>query len=109
VTAEPIPAGAARLPATDTPREVRATLLPDEVGQFDSEWRAAMSRAAEALDLAEVYAVLDRWRFIARLTQVDPEAHRRMLAKAERSLSGGPEPSVPVDEIRALIRRRLDA
>ena len=27
-----------------TPREVRAALLPEERGQFDSEWRTAMSR-----------------------------------------------------------------
>jgi hypothetical protein len=44
----------------------------------------------------------------SRGSQADLEAHRRMLAKAELSLAGGPEPSVPVDEIRALIRRRLD-
>ena len=29
--------------------------------------------------------MLDRWRRIARMTQADPEAHRRMLARAERA------------------------
>jgi hypothetical protein len=32
--------------------------LPEEVGQFDSEWRRAMSRAAENLDLSEVFETL---------------------------------------------------
>ncbi|MCE0765542.1 DUF6247 family protein [Pseudonocardia kujensis] len=54
-------------------------MLPEEAGQFDREWRAAMARSAEALDLTEVYRILDRWRDIAAPTQADPEAHRRML------------------------------
>lgn len=65
MTAEPHPAVPVEPPAFDTPREIRAALLPEEVGQFDSAWRNALARAAEALDLTEVHAVLDSWRRIA--------------------------------------------
>ena len=108
MTAEPHAAEPGPLPDLSTPRQIRAALLPEEVGQFDSAWRAAQARATEALDLTEVHTLLDRWQRIARMTQADPEAHRRMLAKAERALAGElPEPAVSEAEIRALIRRRL--
>jgi hypothetical protein len=110
VTAEPHAVDPAPPLSTATPREIRAALLPEEVGQFDSAWRAALARATEALDLSEVHAVLDCWRRIARMTQANPEAHRRMLAKAERALAGElPEPTVTIEEHRALIARRLGA
>lgn len=110
MTAEPHPVAPAELPALDTPREIRAALLPEEVGEFDRAWRAAQARATEALDLSEVLTMLDRWRRIARMTQSDPEAHRRMLAKAERALAGHrPEATVTIEEHRALIARRLGA
>lgn len=96
------------VPPPSTPREIRAALLPEEVGQFDSEWRRAMSRSAELLDLTEVYATLKRWRLIARLTQADPEAHRRMLLRAARSSTGVlPQPTVTADQLRTLIAHRL--
>jgi hypothetical protein len=82
-------------------------LLPEEVGQFDSEWRSAMSRSAESLDLSEVYHVLERWRGIAALTQADPEAHRRMLARAKRVLAGLERGTVTADQMREMIARRL--
>ena len=108
MTADTHPVAPAELPALATPREIRAALLPEEVGQFDTAWRNSLARATEALDLSEVHAVLDCWRRIARMTLTDPEAHRRMLAKAERRLAGElPEPAVSEAEIRALIRRRL--
>ena len=110
VTAEPHAADPGPLSDLSTPREIRAALLPEEVGQFDSAWRAAQARATEALDLTEVHTMLDRWRRIARMTQADPEVHRRMLAKAERALAGElPEPTVTIEEHRALIARRLGA
>lgn len=107
MTAETQSVAPAERPALTTPREIRAALLPEEAGHFDSEWRDALARATEALDLSEVHTVLDRWRLIGRLTQADPEAHRRMLAKAERALAGGPEPNRTEEEMRALIRQRL--
>jgi hypothetical protein len=82
-------------------------LLPEEVGQFDSEWRSAMTRSAESLDLSEVYRVLERWRSIATLTQADPDAHRRMLARAKRVLEGHERGTVTADQMREMIARRL--
>jgi hypothetical protein len=86
---------------------VRVALLPDEIGQFDGEWRTAMSRSAETLDLTEVYATLERWRRIGALTRADPEAHRRMLQLAARSLAGEETPMVAADEVRARVAQRL--
>jgi hypothetical protein len=92
-----------------TPRAIRAALLPEEVGDFDRAWRAALAEAAETLDLTGVYKTLENWRRIARMTQADPEAHRRMLRQAEHTLRTGelPAGSVPIDEVKALIRERL--
>lgn len=107
VTAEPRPVERAQPSALDTPRQIRAALLPEEVGQFDSAWRAAQARATEALDLSEVHTVLDSRRRIARMTQSDPDAHRRMLRNAERALAGEYQPTGSEEEMRELIRRRL--
>jgi hypothetical protein len=94
-------------PPPASPREIRLALLPEDVGQFDSEWRSAMKRSAESLDLSEVYRVLERWRGIAILTQADPEAHRRMLARAKRVLEGQDRGTVTADQMREMIARRL--
>lgn len=102
-THEPIPAPVA--PAS--PRDIRVALLPEEAGQFDSEWRAAMARAAERLDLTEVYEVVERWRSIAEMTAADPEAQRRMLRRADQILAGERRGGVTADDQRAMIARRL--
>jgi hypothetical protein len=94
-------------PPATTPRAIRAVLLPEEVGDFDREWRTALARAAETLDLTEVFDTLERWRRIARSTQADPQAHRRMLTTAARLRSGEDIPSASVDEVKALIDKRL--
>ncbi|MCF7548531.1 DUF6247 family protein [Pseudonocardia sp. WMMC193] len=94
----PAPAGA--------PREIRQHLLAEEVGQFDREWRAAMSRSAESLDLGEVYRVLERWRRIATMTQADPAAHRRMLKKVDRIQSGEEVGTFSGDDLRTMLTAR---
>lgn len=94
-------------PRSATPRAIREALLPEETGQFDSEWRTAMSRAAELLDLAEVYTVLERWRAIAALTQADPQAHRRMLQRAELVLTGQDRGTITADDMREMLAHRL--
>ncbi|QYN39430.1 hypothetical protein K1T35_20845 [Pseudonocardia sp. DSM 110487] len=103
------PAGAGHHdgPPATTPRAIRAVLLPEEVGDFDREWRTALARAAETLDLTEVFDTLERWRRIARSTQADPQAHRRMLATAARLRAGENLPSASADDLRALINQRL--
>lgn len=103
----PLNAGADGAPRAATPRAIREALLPEEVGQFDSEWRTAMSRSAGSVDLAEVYVVLDRWREIAALTRADPEVHLRMLRRADRVLAGQERGTVTADELREMLARRL--
>lgn len=107
MTAEPVSGMFPTSPAPSTPREIRQALLPEEAGQFDSEWRTAMSRSAESLDLTEVYRVLNRWRSIATMTRHDPEAHRRMLRRAESTLTGEQHGTVTAADQRAMIARRL--
>jgi hypothetical protein len=107
VTAEPDFRNAPPAPPPSSPHEIREALLPEEAGQFDSEWRTAMSRSAESLDLTEVYEVLRRWRDIAAITRADPGAHRRMLRRADEILAGAEPGTVTADQQRAMIARRL--
>jgi hypothetical protein len=95
------------VPSPTSPREVRQALLPEEVGQFDSEWRRAMARSAETLDLTEVFETLARWRHIAELTRADPDAHRRMLRRAARIIVGEEQGTVSAEQLREIVGRRL--
>jgi hypothetical protein len=70
------------LPAGEDPRSIRAALLPEEAGDFDREFRAAMTEATESLDLTGVLQVLERWRRVAESSR-DAAAHRRMLQHAD--------------------------
>lgn len=93
--------------AEATPAQVRAALLPEEVEIFDREWQAALAEAAETHELTGVFETLDSWRLIAWSTQDNPAAHRRMLRTADNAAAGIPGPTVPLGEIKALIRERL--
>jgi len=93
-----------------SPREVRAALVPEEQSDFDREWRAVMSEATEALELADVFRILDSWRRRAMITtHLGHNGYRRMLARAEERLRTGEAPadSVPLDEIKELIAERV--
>lgn len=107
VTAEPAYGAIPPAPPPASPHEIRQALLPEEAGQFDSEWRTAMSRSAESLDLTDVYDVLQRWRDIATMTQADPGAHRRMLRRVDRILAGEQRGTITADQQRAMIAERL--
>jgi Family of unknown function (DUF6247) len=100
-----MPAG----PPDTTPRAIRAALLPEEVADFERDYRHALKTAAETLSLEELRKTLEHWHRIARMTQADPTAHRRMLQRAEETLRTG-EPgarTVSADQVKALIRDRL--
>ena len=74
------------MPAGDdfpVPRSIRAVLLPEEAGDFDREFRAAMGQATETLDLSGVLRLLERWRRVAE-SSPDARGHRRMLERASR-------------------------
>ena len=86
-----------------SPRSIRAALLPEDVGTFDSEYRQAMAEATETLDLNPVLGLLERWRRIA-WSSADPVAHQRMLRNAARLEAGEGVTTEPWSETRA----RLD-
>jgi hypothetical protein len=64
------------------PRSIRDVLLPEEAGDFDREYRAAMAQATESLELTGLLQLLERWRRVAESSQ-DTQAHRRMLRNAD--------------------------
>jgi hypothetical protein len=84
--------------ATD-PRTIRAKLIPEEVGDFDREYREVMAVAIESRDLNPVWEMLERWRRVARVSE-DPDAHRRMLETARRLQAGEHVPTTPWSEIK---------
>lgn len=83
-----------------SPRSIRASLLPEDVGTFDSEYRHAMAEATETLDLNPVLDLLERWRRVA-WSSADPVAHRRMLSSAGRLEAGEDLRTEPWVETRA--------
>lgn len=44
-----------------TPKGIRAALIEEEAKKFDEEYRAAMAKATEELDLTPVTDLLDCW------------------------------------------------
>ena len=102
---------AAKIPFADTsPAEIREAILPEDQPEFDRQWRAALAVAADTLSLDEVHKILASWRLMARQVSAQgPEAWRRLLSKAERTLRTGERPSgmVPMEEVDELIRERL--
>lgn len=84
------PGGAGGPPFADaSPARVRAALIPEEADEFDRQWREAMARATESLDLTEVLELLEGWRRVAWMTsEAGPEGHRRMYRRAAARLTG---------------------
>jgi hypothetical protein len=93
--------------ATASPAEIREVLLPEELPQFEEQYRQALRVAAETFCLDRLNATMECWRCIAWMTHSDPEAHRRMLDKARRILAGEQLPSVSAEEMRARLQERL--
>lgn len=87
----------------DSPREIRAALLPEEAPAFDAAYQRALREASETLSLETLQSTLANWRRIARMTQADPAAHRRMLQQAERTRRTGqpPEGAVEWEQLRS--------
>ncbi|MCU1653982.1 MAG: hypothetical protein JWQ60_5131 [Pseudonocardia sp.] len=96
--------------ADASPRQVRAALVPEDVVEFDRQWREAMATATESLDLSGVHRALESWRRIAWLTSVHGhDGYRQLLARAEeRGRAGARElGGVSLDRVKALIAERL--
>ena len=73
-----------------TPAQIRGVLAPEDIAEFDRQWRNVMKAATDRLDLSEVHEVLESWRRIAWLTAVKgPLGYQRIMAAAERRLRTG--------------------
>ncbi|MEO6086676.1 MAG: DUF6247 family protein [Umezawaea sp.] len=91
--------------ADASPAEVRAALIPEEAAEFDAAWREVMATATETLDLGEVFATLDSWRRVARITAATgAAAHREMYRRAASALTGQ---QIPADEPLPETKTRL--
>lgn len=86
----------------ESPRDIRAALLPEEVATFDAAYQGALREASETLSLEALQSTLASWRRIAQMTQADPGAHRRMLQQVERTRRTGepPEGAVTWEQFR---------
>lgn len=84
------------------PVDIRAALLPEQHGDFDTAYTAALFTARDTLRLDALHNVLIVWRRMALLTQEDPDRQRQMLATvAEITATGQPRAgSVSWDELR---------
>ena len=84
-----------------TPAENREVLLPEELPEFERQYREALQVAAETYSLDKLESTLQCWRRIAWMTHSDPEAHRRMLARVDYTLRTGERPpaSASAEEI----------
>jgi hypothetical protein len=69
---------------------IRAALLAhaptEECAQFEAEFRSALARAAEDLDLSEPQAVLTRWHALATMAANPPTDDER--EQIERAKAG---------------------
>jgi Family of unknown function (DUF6247) len=95
VTADPL----SLLTASAAPAAIRAGLLAEEIGDFDREYRQVMADATETLDLRPVLEMLERWRRVV-VSSHDPQAHRRMLAAADRLRRGKELPTESWEQTR---------
>ena len=59
-----------------------------------------MVEAIDTLDLDPVLEMLRRWGRVARLTEHDPQAHRRMLHTAAAMNAGEDVPMVAWDQVK---------
>ena len=102
-----VPHPPAAPPAAD-PQAIRACLTPTLVAEFDREWEIVLERAKQEKDITAIHSLLNKWRHLAYAELQDPGSYFRMLAKAEQIERTGQNPSaVPIEDMRALIERRL--
>lgn len=79
-----------------TPAGILAALPPDMRPEFEADFRAALTEAADAFDLRPVHKCIDIWHGHAMLAVGSPEGYRQMLKMAELDKAG-----VPPEEILA--------
>jgi uncharacterized protein DUF6247 len=89
--------------ADATPAQIRDALGDHEAAEFAEQWRAAMDRARDRLDLSEVQEVLAAWRRIAWLvTELGPDGYRSMITSAEERIRTGERApgSIPWEQLK---------
>jgi hypothetical protein len=76
---------------------------------FDAEWNIVLDRVKQAMELAPMYELLNKWRHLAYAELKDPGSYFRLLATTEHTLSTrqAPAGSVPGEDIMARIEQRL--
>lgn len=104
-TRSPVP----ELPPDTTLAAIRDALIDEERGQFERAYRDALTEAGDTLDLTRVLDVLRNYHRIAWMTQrPGPEAHRRMLRKADEIMRTGTNPDAgSLEDMTAMINKRL--
>lgn len=94
-------------PQGASPRAIHDSLtISEDRAAFDREYKRALVTAAETMELAGVHAMLEQWRRRAWVTH-DLEVYQRMMDRVDRLRRGEDVSSVPVEEVRAVIRERL--
>ncbi|WP_428834083.1 DUF6247 family protein [Microbispora maris] len=91
------------LEADRTPRNIRACLPPYDREYFDRDYRRAMVKATEELDLAPVHALLAHWWHMARMKATgEYEAVLERGARMQEQIERGEHvPSRPLREVLA--------
>ncbi|MBF6239935.1 DUF6247 family protein [Nocardia otitidiscaviarum] len=98
-----------QVPAAE-PEALRSVLSAALREEFDAEWEVALERAKQSHSLAGIRSLLNKWQHTAVMEQRDPGSYRRMLDKAaDIEAAGGRASAISVDDLRALIARRLQA
>jgi acyl-CoA reductase-like NAD-dependent aldehyde dehydrogenase len=79
--------------ADASPAQVRAALTPEDMAEFDRQWREVMARATRELDLTEVLDTLEAWRRTAWVTTAaGHDRYRAIMRDAEHRLQTGERP-----------------
>ncbi|GIH52957.1 hypothetical protein SAMN05421833_129124 [Microbispora rosea] len=91
------------LQADRTPRNIRACLPPADREYFDRDYRRAMAKATEELDLAPVNALLAHWWHMARMKATgEYEAVLERGARIQEQIERGEYvPGRPLREVLA--------
>ena len=79
---------------------IRAALLPEDVADFDQEFRVVMAEATSTMDLTGVSAFIERWWRVA-WSAGHPDEHRAMLERADQLRAGAAVHTTPWAETRS--------
>ncbi|MGH3796122.1 MAG: DUF6247 family protein [Pseudonocardiaceae bacterium] len=82
-----------------TPAAVRDALDPAQRERFDTEYRAALARAAETLDLEPVLTLVQRTWWVRAVMKLNPDMLDGVAADVSRVAAG--DDSILADETSA--------